>query len=443
MSLRESYDEHKTGFVVGVTCLILILGGLYYYRGRSKQVKYITARARTGEITAAVQATGTINPLTTVAVGSYVSGTVKYIFADFNTRVRNGQVLAQLDPAIYEAQAAVARGNLQNAQANLVTLAANVQVDEANLAKAQANVKYQEATAKRSLDLFQSGVVSTDSNDLSQSTLGQSRADVRAQQANVEQAKAQLEQARAQVIAAEGNLKAAETNLKYTTIVSPIDGTVVARNIDVGHSVAATLQAPQVFTIAQDLTRMQVYAKTDESDTGNIRVGAPVTFQVDAFPAEMFRGRVSAVRLNAVTVQNVVTYDTVIDFDNPNERLLPGETAYVTIPTGHVSGAVLIPNAALTFKPDIPRPSLQALYAQHNIPREASTTHLGGWQVVWKPGPDTQELIPVAVRCGITDYTNTQLLDGELHGGDAVVTASEGGSSVATGTRPLGFGGPR
>jgi HlyD family secretion protein len=159
-------------------------------------------------------------------------------------------------------------------------------------------VNYQEATAKRSLDLFQSGVVSTDSNDLSQSTLGQSRADVRAQQANVEQAKAQLEQARAQVLAPEGNLKAAETNLKYTTIVSPIDGTVVARNIDVGQSVAATLQAPQVFTIAQDLTRMQVYAKTDESDTGNIRVGAPVTFQVDALPAEMFRGRVSAVRLN-------------------------------------------------------------------------------------------------------------------------------------------------
>jgi HlyD family secretion protein len=142
-----------------------------------------------------------------------------------------------------------------------------------------------------------------------------------------------------------------------------------------------------VFTIAQDLTRMQVYAKTDESDTGNIRVGAPVTFQVDAFPAEMFRRRVSAVRLNAVTVQNVVTYDTVIDFDNPNERLLPGETAYVTIPTGHVSGAVLIPNAALTFNPDIPRPSLQALYAQHNMRREARphTWEAGRWS--GSPGP--------------------------------------------------------
>ena len=186
----------------------------------------------------------------------------------------------------------------------------------------------------------------------------------------------------------EGALKAAETNLKYTTIVSPIDGTVVARNIDVGQSVAATLQAPNVFTVAQDLTRMQVYAATDESDTGNIKVGAPVTFQVDAFPTELFHGRVSTVRLNPTTVQNVVTYNTVIDFSNPDEKLLPGETAYVTIPTGHASNAI---------RDSQPRAHVQArnadattcprLYKQYNISREASTTHLGGWQVVWKLGP--------------------------------------------------------
>ena len=443
MSLRESYQEHKTSYAIGAICLILILAGVLYYNGRSTDPKYITANVRPGDITAAVQSTGTINPLTTVPVGSYVSGTVKYIFADFNTRVHSGQVLAQLDPAIYAAQAVTAQGSLENARSNLVTLAASVQVGQANLAKAQANVKYQEATARRTRELLQSGVVSTDANDLVQSTLGQAQAEVHAQQANVEQAKAQLAQARAQVTVAEGNLKAAETNLKYTTIVSPIDGTVVARNIDVGQSVTATLQAPQVFTIAQDLTRMQVYAKIDESDTGSIRVGVGVTFQVDAFPAELFRGRVSAVRLNATLVQNVVTYDTVIDFDNPNERLLPGETAYVTIPTGHASNALLVPNAALTFRPDIPRNDLQALFAQHHISREASTTHLGGWQVVWKLGPDNQQLIPAAVRCGITDYNNTQLLEGDLHEGDTVVTASQGGASAATRPRPPGFGGPR
>jgi HlyD family secretion protein len=239
----------------------------------------------------------------------------------------------------------------------------------------------------------------------------------------------------------EGALKAAETNLKYTTILAPIDGTVVARNIDVGQSVAATLQAPNVFTVAQDLTRMQVYAATDESDTGNIRVGAPVTFAVDAFPNELFHGRVSAIRLNPTTIQNVVTYNTVIDFSNPDEKLLPGETAYVTIPTGHVSDAILIPNPALTFKPNIPRPQLQELYRQHNISREASTTHLGGWQVVWKLGPN-KELTPIAVQCGITDYNNTQLVQGDIHEGDVLVIAQPTQPAATGGQRPPGFGGP-
>ena len=445
MTLGDSYPRHKFAYLAGGVCLIAILGGGYYYRGRSKDPAYLRAAVRRGDITASVQATGTINPLTTIPVGSYVSGTVQYIFADFNTRVHYGQVLAQIDPAIYEAQVSTARGNLENARSNLVTLAANVQVDEANLAKSQANVKYQTATARRSQDLFSSGVVSTDSNDLIQSTLGQAQADVQAQQATVAQAKAQLQQAKSQVTAMEGALKQAETNLLYTTILSPIEGTVVARNIDVGQSVAATLQAPNVFTVAQDLTRMQVYAATDESDTGNITVGTPVTFQVDAFPTELFHGRVSAVRLNATTVQNVVTYNTVIDFSNPEEKLLPGETAYVTIPTGHAANTVEIPNAALSFKPDVERPQLQALYKQYNISREASTTHLGGWQVVWKLGADDQQLTPIAVQCGITDYNYTQVLRGEVGEGDVLVTAQQGGAATtAAGARPPGgFGGPR
>lgn len=440
MSLQESYEKHKLAYTIGALCLIVLLASGYYYKRRSADVKYTTAPARRGDITASVQATGTINPLTTVSVGSYVSGTVKYIFADFNTRVHSGQVLAQIDPAIYEAQVTTAQGNLANAKANLVTLAANVQVDQANLAKAQASVKYQVATAKRSEDLFQSGVVSADANGLTQSTLGQAEADVRAQQATVEQAKAQLAQAKSQVTAMEGALKQAETNLKYTTILSPIDGTVVARNVDVGQSVAATLQAPNVFTVAQDLTRMQVYAATDESDTGNIRAGTPVTFQVDAFPSQLFHGRVSTVRLNATTVQNVVTYNTVIDFNNSDEKLLPGETAYVTIPIGHATDTLLIPNAALSYKPDVSRQALQDLYKQFNISREASTTHLGGWQVVWTPAAGNK-IAPLAVQCGITDYNSTQVLQGDLHEGDHLITAQQGGAAAAGG-RPRAFGGP-
>lgn len=441
MSLRERYQKHKKLYLITAACLVVLVGYWYYARAKAAVPKYTTAVVRRGDITSAVQATGTINALTTVPVGSYVSGTVQYIFADFNTRVKSNQVLAQLDPAIYEAQVLQAKGNLENARANLVTLAAVVQVDQANLAKAQANVKYQQATAKRSQDLFQSGVVSADSNDLIQSTLGQAQADVASAQAALEQAEAQLAQAGTQVTAMQGALDAAETSLKYTTILAPIDGTVVARNIDVGQSVAATLQAPNVFTVAQDLTRMQVYAATDESDTGNIRVGAPVTFAVDAFPNELFHGRVSAVRLNPTTIQNVVTYNTVIDFSNPDEKLLPGETAYVTIPTGHASNAITIPNPALTFKPNLAKQQLQDIYKQYNISREASTTHLGGWQVVWKLAPNKKDVIPVAVQCGITDFSNTQLLQGDLHENDVVVIAQQTQPAATGGQRPPGFGG--
>ncbi|HTX14797.1 MAG TPA: efflux RND transporter periplasmic adaptor subunit [Candidatus Baltobacteraceae bacterium] len=441
MSLRESYQQRKKLYLIGAAALVVIIAGWLYARSKANDPKFTTAEVHTGNITASVQATGTINALTTIPVGSYVSGTVEYIFADYNTRVHSGQVLAQLDPAIYEAQVTEARGNLENAQANLVTLAANVQVDEAGLAKVLANVKYEQATAKRSQDLFSSGIVSADSNDLTQSTLGQAQADVASAQATVDQARATLAQARTQVTSMEGALKAAETSLKYTTIISPIDGTVVARNIDVGQSVAATLQAPQVFTVAQDLTRMQVYAAIDESDTGNIKVGTPSTFQVDAFPTDLFHGRVSAVRLNPTTVQNVVTYSTVIDFSNPDEKLLPGETAYVTIPTGHAQNALLIPNPALTFKPSMTSKEIQALYKQYNISREASTSHLGGWQVVWKLGPDKKELIPVQIQAGITDYNNTQLLQGDLHQGDVLVIAEQAKGTSSGNQRPPGFGG--
>jgi len=428
MGLKDIYAVSRQKiWIGGALCLLVIVGGWYYWKGRTPAVKYVTATVRRGNLTASVQATGTLNALTTIPVGSYVSGTVQYIFADFNTRVHAGQVLAQLDPAIYEAQVVQARGNLDNAQANLVTLAANVQVDAANVVKSQANSSYEQATAKRSQDLFQSGVVSADSNDLIQSTLSQSQADVQAQQAGLDQGKAQLAQAKSQVTAMQGALRAAETNLKYTTILSPIDGTVVARNIDVGQSVAATLQAPNVFTVAQDLTRMQVYAAVDESDTGNIHIGAQATFQVDAFPGDLFRGRVGNVRLNPTTVQNVVTYNCVIDVSNPDEKLLPGETAYITIPTGQAQNAILVPNAALTYKPE-PRTALQELYRQYNISREASTTHLGGWQVVWKLGPDA-EPIPVAIQTGITDYANTQVLQGTLNESDVLILSQQGGAA--------------
>ncbi len=460
MAIREYYQKHKklvTSCAIGLLALVTV-GTVM--RARSGEPKYLTAKVQRGDITAVVQATGTINPLTTVPVGSYVSGTVKYIFADFNTRVHAGQVLAQLDPAIYEAQMIQARGNLANAEANVKNLEASVagveaviQTNQANLAKLKAAADYARVNARRVENLAKEGVLSQDQKDLTQSGMEQAEAQVRAAEAQLNQSRAQLnqtgaqlQQTRAQVETMTGALRQQETNLRYTTIISPIDGTIVARNVTVGQSVAASLQAPVVFTIAQDLKRMQVYAKTDESDTGSIKIGADVTFQVDAFPTETFHGRVSAIRLNATTVQNVVTYDTIIDFENPEEKLLPGETAYVTIPTGHAADTVEIPNAALRFTPEMPRSKLQELYRKYQIPSSASTSHLGGWQVVWEQGAG-KELRPMALKVGITDYSFTQLLEGNVKAGDLLVTGEElaRAAQQPQGQMPGGprFGGPR
>jgi len=448
-------DHKKLIIILAIAAAAMVTLGMVM-RARSGGAKYFTAPIKRGNITAVVQATGTINPLTTVPVGSYVSGTVLYIFADFNSRVKAGQVLAQLDPAIYEAQVIQARGNLANAEANRQNLQAGIQsqmavihTNQANLAKIQAMAEYQRVNTRRSGDLFKQGIISQDQNDLALSTLEQDNAQVQAAQAQLEQSKAQLEQSRAQVEQARaqvevntGMLRQAETNLRYTTIRSRIDGTVVARNVDVGQSVAASLQAPNVFTIAQDLKRMQVFAKTDESDTGNVKVGTEATFQVDAFPTETFHGQVSAIRLNATIIQNVVTYDTVVSFDNPDEKLFPGETAYVTIPTGHASDCLTVPNATLRFTPDLPRTKIQELFKDYKIPTAAAGGHSGRWRVVWKL-VQGNDIVPVAVKTGITDYSNTQLLEGELKEGDVLVT---GEATAQAGTQTPGaprFGGPR
>jgi HlyD family secretion protein len=366
-------------------------------------------------------------------------------------------VLAQLDPEVYEAQVTQARGNLENAVANVNNLEAAIVVqeaviktNEANLERAKAAAVYAQATAQRFAELVKQGIVSRDQGDQLKSGMDQADAQVRAteaqlnqSQAQLGQSRAQLGQAQAQVKTAQGVLELAETNLRYCTIISPIDGTVVARNVTVGQSVAASLQAPVVFSIAQDLTRMQLYASTDESDTGNIKIGTEATFQVDAFPAEAFRGRVSAIRLNATTVQNVVTYNTVIDFENPDGKLLPGETAYATIPTGHVEDCIKVPNSALRFTPAFPPQRIQQLYQSHSIPATATTSHAGGKHVVWQV--EAGQIRPVAVQVGITDYTSTQLLSDNLKPGDVLAAGEEqsGGSEGPRSPAAPKFGAPK
>src|ERR1051326_3535054 len=281
--------------------------------------------------------------------------------------------------------------------------------------------------------------------------------------AQVSAALAQEHQARAQVQQKEAAVQVAQTNLDYTIIHAPIDGTVVARNVDVGQTVAASLQAPTLFTIAQDLTKMQVYAKTDESDVGQIRSGQKVTFKVDAYPRETFSGTVSQVRMNSTVVQNVVTYDTIIDFDNPELKLFPGMTAYVSIPVATAANVLKVPNGALRYKPDLSAEEIRSLYQKNGIPENAGSRAQGARaesssasappqtngarksgasggtatsrsyesqaprydsQVVWKLAPD-KSLQPVRIKTGITDHTFTEVvqdLNGELKSGDELVT---------------------
>lgn len=430
------------GAVVAVA-LIVVLGW-----NRTAQAQHFTAKVERGDIHDVVEATGTINAVITVQVGSQVSGTISKLFVDFNSRVRKGDLVALIDPALFKGAVQQAIADLENAKANLV--AARTSVDKARAARVQTKADYD-----RTVELAKEGVMSQQQLDLAKANFDSANAGVGGAQANVTQAEAQVTQK-------EAALAVAQTNLNYTVIRSPIDGTVVARNVDVGQTVAASLQAPTIFTIAQDLTKMLVYAKTDESDVGNIKVGKEVTFKVDAFPKETFQGKVSQVRMNATTIQNVVTYDTIIEFANRDLKLFPGMTAYVTIPVATVQNALKVPNTALRYKPPMAPEEILAIYKRYGIEggdrKTASDTAAaaeapqtaGGSQnqprgprsdsaVVWKLHSDNS-MEPMKVSIGITDHSYTELTGvakGELKEGDELIIRSVVSKSSAPGAQGI------
>ncbi len=408
-----------------ITVVLVAIGGLAAFKLESKAAtQYFTEAVGKGDIQNVVQATGTINAVTTVQVGSQVSGTIQTLSADFNSHVKKDQVVAQIDASLFQGAVLQAKANLADAQANL-------SVAKANLAKAQAAAVQAKVDLGRYTTLAQEGVVATQQLDAARATSQSADAAVAASQAQVTQAGAQVQQNSAA-------LTVAETNLAHTTIRSPIDGTVIARSVDVGQTVAASLSAPTLFTIAQDLTKMQVYVSTDESDVGAIRTGQSVSFKVDAFPTQTFNGKVSAVRLNATTVQNVVTYTTVVDFDNPDMKLFPGMTAYVTVPVATATDVVRVPNTALRYTPDLTAQQVTDLLTKNGITTGPSGSgHKGGASqqataVVWKMNSDNS-LQPVQIKLGITDHNTTevvQVLKGTLNAQDQVVT----GAATATKT---------
>jgi HlyD family secretion protein len=307
-----------------------------------------------------VTATGTINPVITVLVGSQVSGTIKALYADFNSRVKEGQVIAQIDPALFEAQVDQAKANVATSLANLSNAQANLQSIQANLVKAEVAVSDAKRTLDRNIQLMKMNAIAQAALDTVQASYESAVAQREATKAQLEVARSQIESAKAQVEHSKAALKLAETNLRYTTIRSPVNGIVISRNVDVGQTVAASLQAPTLFTIAKDLTQMQVDTNFSEADIGRIETEQEATFNVDAYPERTFRGRVSEIRNAPLTVQNVVTYDVVIQVDNKDLKLKPGMTANVSIVVAHREGILKIPNAALRFQPQLPENQVAA-----------------------------------------------------------------------------------
>ena len=377
------------GTIAGVAvAAVAILAAVLAFRGQDTP-QYLTATVEQGDIQDVVEETGTVNAVRTVQVGAQVSGTIARLYVDFNSRVHRGDLIASIDPALFQ-------GALDQAIANLHSTQAQLEKDQANLVDARLN--YQ-----RDASLAGQGAVAPMTVDNAKSLYDQAKAQIAVDDAAIRQIQAAVAVAKA--------------NLDYTTIRSPVDGVVVARSVDVGQTVASSFQAPTIFTIAEDPTKMQVHANTDESDVGRMQAGRPATFKVDAFPGKVFAGTVSQIRMNATTIQNVVTYNTVIDFANPDMKLLPGMTATVTIPVASVSHVMKVPNSALRFHP--PADQMARALAKAGIDPASAAA------MVWKLDAGG-ELKPVKISIGITDHAYTQVksaLNGQLRPGDIVATS--------------------
>jgi HlyD family secretion protein len=418
-----------------------------FYARRGSKAEYTTATVDRGDIESSITATGNCNAVVTVQVGSQVSGNIIALYAVFNTKVKQGQLVARIDPAIFKAQVDQAKANLDTAKAAAMTARATLQKSLSDLASAQANVAAQKANVvkaqsvvaldkvenERRIILLRQDATSKEDADTAQANYDQSLASVDAAQAaekaseataesakrQVEVAQTQLDQAEATVKQNDAALQQAQLNLDHTEIIAPVDGTVVSRNMDVGQTVAASFQAPVIFLIAQDLTKMQVDTNVDESDVGPVRVGQ-ANFTVDAYPGVVFPGAVAQIRQAPINVQNVITYDVVVQVANPDLRLFPGMTATVRIVSGKVSEALRIPVAALRFHP-------------------AGAVKPKGQQTVYELA--SGELTPASVKLGISDGKYIQVLTGLTEGGRVVVgTASKvHGTSSTAGTGRVGF----
>jgi HlyD family secretion protein len=424
--------------IFALVAAMLVLAGTGYgfwrWGSRPKESAYVTMPVQRGNVTQVVSSTGTLQAVITVLVGSQISGTIDKLFADFNTKVKAGEVVAQLNQDKFKAAVDQARANL---------LAA-----ESNLAKAKVSVVDAQRTLERNRELRKRDLMPQSELDTAQTAY--------------DAALAQVEVNKAQSAQAQAGLNQATVDLNNTVIRSPVDGIVISRNVDVGQTVAASLQAPTLFTIANDLAKMEVHTNVDEADVGNVTEGQEVSFTVDAFPARRFKGRVHQVRNAPTVVQNVVTYDAVVRIDNKEQLLKPGMTANVQFLVNRREDVLTIPNMAIRFKPPEQKDEAQELLRREQT-RAAPT--IGARKTSRSPGGgggggarggrritlyvlSAGKAEPVEVQLGITDGSKTEVGDGELKENDPVIIGlTSAGTQSQTGvvnpfqpSQPRGFG---
>jgi HlyD family secretion protein len=387
----------KKLIVISAAALLLVAAGIFFLVNRSPEPRYRTAKVEKGTILSTVTATGTLNAVVTVQVGTQVSGTIQKLYVDYNSKVRKGQPIAQIDPAIFNSQVEQSKGNYHKAMADL--------------SKAKADVADTKRTLERNRQLLREGVVSQADFDTAETRYKQALDTVRAAEGSVVQTR--------------GAYSQAGTNLRYSTIKSPVNGIVVSRNVDVGQTVAASFQTPTLFTIAQDLTKMQIDTSVDEADIGKIRVGQDAGFTVDAYPEIPFSGKVVQIRNSPTVNQNVVTYNVIIAVDNRDMKLKPGMTANVNIEVIRKDDLVKVPAAALRFKPKSDEEEAR--------PRQRMS---GRAVFVLREGKP----VPVPVVTGISDDSFVEIRKGNLKPGDVVITGQMQTEKKpgASRTRPMG-----
>ena len=332
--------------------LLAVAGGAYYWWNlRQTQAEFRLAKIERGTVTAAVSATGTVNPVVSVQVGSQVSGQIKEIYVDFNAPVTRGKVIARIDPEPFQLRVNQAQADLEATRATVLTQLANVGALRAEVSRAKVNLDDAERDFNRNKTLFEKNFVSAAALDKARAAFEGAQEQLKITQAQLTVGETQVRNGEAVVKQRESQLAQSRVDLEHTTIRAPVDGIVISRNVDAGQTVAASLQAPTLFVIAQNLTDMQVETSIDEAEVGRIRAGQPASFTVDSFPGRNFRGTVSQMRKAALVVQNVVTYIAVIKASNPDLSLFPGMTANVRIIVNSRENVLKVPNAALRFRP--------------------------------------------------------------------------------------------